>query len=160
MAVKIKENYSIYINGLVGRINQPTQLLSKINSRLKKHVSDAFKTAGRSTGEEWAKHSEYTKMVRERRGTYNVSQPILVEYGNLRKAVVKEKVMGSTHTGFKTRDEKASLHQEGFAKLIPNRGMIVTPPRPVYRLSGKFCDQVAKDAGNFLVKDKGEPVGE
>ena len=152
MPVKIKENYSIYIDGLTKRIEHPVQLLSKINSKLKRHVSSAFKTAGTSTGKKWDDHTEYTKMIRKKRGTYNRPQPILWETGRLKKVIVKEKVMGSTKTGFKTTDEKAALHQEGFARLIQGRGMIRTPPRPVYRLSGSFCNQIAKDTGKFLIK--------
>lgn len=160
MPVKIRENYSIYIDGLTKRIEHPTQLLSEINSKLKRYVSSAFKTAGTSTGEKWAKHSDYTIERRKARKTYNVPQPILVEYGNLKKAVVKEQVMGSTKTGFKTTDEKAALHQSGFGRLIPNKGLIVTPPRPVYRINAKFADETAKMAGNFLVKDKGLSIEE
>ena len=159
MPVKIKENYSIYIDGLTMRIEHPVQLLSKINSKLKRHVSSAFKTAGTSTGKKWDDHTEYTKMIRKRRKTYGMSQPILIEYGNLRKAVVKEKVMGSTKTGFKTTDEKAALHQEGFARLIQGRGMIRTPARPVYRVDAKFANETAKMAGRFLVKGRGVSNG-
>ena len=160
MPVKIKENYSIYIDGLTKRIEHPVQLLSKINSKLKRHISSAFKTAGISTGEKWDDHTEYTKMIRQKRGTYNRPQPILWEYGNLRKAVVKEQVMGSTKTGFKTSDEKAAMHQIGFAKLIPNKGLIVTKARPVYRINAKFADDTAKMTGRFLVKDRGGSIGE
>jgi len=157
--VKIKENYSIYIDGLTKRIEHPVQLLSKINSKLKRHVSSAFKTAGTSTGKKWDDHTEYTKMIRKKRGTYNRPQPILWETGRLKKVIVKEKVMGSTKTGFKTTDEKAALHQEGFARLIQGRGMIRTPARPVYRVDAKFANETAKMAGRFLVKGRGVSDG-